>query len=100
MKTSFGIINNNIFEISDWHQLLHVSSEFKDIALLVNDVKDHICEGISISIYNNISKLNYVTFFVALYPLSSPNILNAFGFKVKFVDDSYIEEAAFTYEFD
>lgn len=113
MKTSFGIINNNIFEISDWHQLLHVSSEFKDIALSVNDVKDHICEGISISIYNNISKLNYVTFFVTydddnLVPVSNIvtpktnaiNILNAFGFKVKFVDDSYIEEAAFTYEFD
>ena len=113
MKTSFGIINNNIYEISDWHELLNIPSEFKDVALSVNNIKDHICEGISISIFNKISKLNYVTFFVSYdddnvvavsnivtHTELAVSILNAFGFRVKFIEDVSIEEASITVEFD
>ena len=113
MKTSFGIINNNIYEISDWHELLNIPSEFKDVALSINDIKYNICEGISISIFNKISKLNYVTFFVsydddnivAVSNIVTPtelavSTLNAFGFKVKFIEDVSIEEASITVEFD
>ena len=99
MKTSFGFFNNNTYEIDDWHQLLNIESEFKDIALSINCIDDHICEGTSISIYNKISKINYVTFFVTysdnnIVPVSNVvvpvntaiAILNAFGFKVNFVE--------------
>lgn len=96
MKTSFGFLNDNVYEITDWYQLINIESEFKDVALSVNCIDDHICKGTSISIYNKISKLNYITFFV-IYGNNIPvseivtptesavSILNAFGFKVRFV---------------
>ena len=113
MKTSFGIINDNIYEISNWHELLNIKSEFKDIALSVNDIKDHMCEGTSISIFNSVSKINYVTFFVSydddnIVAVSNiitstdiaVKILNSFGFRIKFVEDLTIEEATLTLEWD
>lgn len=97
MKTSFGVINDNIYEISDWHQLINVPSDIADVKLSVNDVNDKLCSGISISIYNSISKLNYITFFISyndtkIISLSNfvvstdyaISLLNSFGFAVKF----------------
>lgn len=115
MKTSFGVINDNVYEISEWHQLVNVPSEIPNVKLSVNDISDSICRGVSISIYNAESKLNYVTFFIAsndssVVPVSNfvmstdfaISTLSLFGFRVQFAsveDDEVIEEATITIDY-
>lgn len=105
MKTSFGILNNNISEISDWHQLINLESKFKDVKCAVTTISDDICSGTSITIYNKISNLNYVTFFVLgtdsssvfvsnliLSPEEAVNIINSFGFSVSYIEKFKIDD--------
>ncbi len=105
MKTSFGLLNNNISEISDWHQLINLESKFKDIGCAVTKLSDDICTGTNITIYNKKSNLNYITFFIAgadksNVPVSNiivstedaVNLVNSFGYSIAFIDKLKIDE--------
>ena len=99
MNTAFGILNNNVSEITDWHQLLSLKSKFDNVACAVTSISDDICRGTNITIYNKVSNINYITFFVSSTNSSAVDmsnlvcsiedaerIVNLFGYSIRFID--------------
>lgn len=65
MKTSFGIVNNNIVEINDWRQLLNLKSSLNCISCRISAIDDGICNGTTIQIFNSVNGYIYLCFFVS-----------------------------------
>lgn len=99
MNTSFGVINDTMYEITDWHQLINIPSDYSDIKCMVTTIDDEFCDGISITVYNIKSNIIYTSFFVVgsdskiislqstiLEPNTVENILATFGFHVRYIN--------------